>query len=133
VSDPPPAWPGDWLRGVLELCVLGVLAEGPTYGYAIAQRLAGAGLGVVKGGTLYPLLARLEGDGLVEATWRAGDGGPGRKFFELTAPGGIELARRNELWAEFVARTRGLLPGGPAGLARPAVDDPSRTDLQETR
>jgi PadR family transcriptional regulator PadR len=105
-----PAWPVDWLRGVLELCVLGVLADGPTYGYAIAQRLARAGLGVVKGGTLYPLLSRLEGDDLVEATWRAGDAGPGRKFFELTPAGGTELVRRQILWSEFVARTRLLLP-----------------------
>ena len=105
-----PAWPGDWLRGVLELCVLGVLADGPTYGYAIAQRLAVAGLGVVRGGTLYPLLSRLEGDDLVEATWRAGDAGPGRKFFELTLAGRTELIRRQVLWSEFVTRTRLLLP-----------------------
>ena len=105
-----PTWPGDWLRGVLELCVLGMLADGPTYGYAIAQRLAEAGLGVVKGGTLYPLLTRLETEELVEATWRAGDGGPGRKFFELTARGRAELARREVLWAEFIIRTRRLLP-----------------------
>ena len=110
VTETQPTWPGDWLRGVLELCVLGVLADGPTYGYAIAQRLAGAGLGVVKGGTLYPLLSRLEGEELVEATWRAGDAGPGRKFFELTSAGRAELARRDVLWAEFVTRTRHLLP-----------------------
>jgi len=107
-----PIWPGDWLRGVLELCVLGVLADGPTYGYAIAQRLDEAGLGVVKGGTLYPLLTRLEGERWVEATWRAGDGGPGRKFFELTAGGRAELVRRDVLWAEFIIRTRRLLPAG---------------------
>ncbi len=105
-----PTWPGDWLRGVLELCVLGVLADGPTYGYAIAQRIAEAGIGVVKGGTLYPLLTRLETEDFVEATWRAGDGGPGRKFFELTADGRAELHRREVLWAQFVTRTRRLLP-----------------------
>jgi len=110
VTGAEPTWPGDWLRGVLELCVLGVLADGPTYGYAIAQRLAGAGLGVVKGGTLYPLLSRLEGEDLVKATWRAGDGGPGRKFFELTSAGRTELIRRQVLWSEFVTRTRLLLP-----------------------
>ncbi len=115
-------WPGDWLRGVLELCVLGVLADGPTYGYAIAQRLTGAGLGVVKGGTLYPLLTRLETEELVEATWRAGEGGPGRKFFELTAEGRAELSRRGVLWAEFVTRTRRLLPAGRAVDDVPALN-----------
>ncbi len=58
-------WPAEWLRGALEVCVLGVLDRGPTYGYAIAAALEDAGLGVVKGGTLYPLLGRLEAAGLV--------------------------------------------------------------------
>ena len=54
-------WPGDWLRGVLEIAVLRCLADGgPSYGYAIALALEEAGLGQVKGGTLYPLLGRLE-------------------------------------------------------------------------
>ena len=50
----------EWLRGVLQPCVLQCLADGPAYGYAIIARLAEAGLGEIKGGTLYPLLARLE-------------------------------------------------------------------------
>jgi PadR family transcriptional regulator PadR len=103
-------WPGEWLRGVLELCVLGVLADGPTYGYAIAGRLADAGLGTVKGGTLYPLLARLEGDGLVSSSWHAGEGGPGRKYFALTAAGRRELRTRARSWERFVDRTWRLIP-----------------------
>jgi PadR family transcriptional regulator PadR len=103
-------WPGEWLRGVLELCVLGVLADGPTYGYAIAGRLAEAGLGTVKGGTLYPLLARLEGEGLVSSSWHAGEGGPGRKYFVLTAAGRRELRTRARLWERFVDGTWRLIP-----------------------
>jgi len=103
-------WPGEWLRGVLELCVLGVLADGPTYGYAIAQRLADAGLGTVKGGTLYPLLARLDADGLVQSSWHAGEGGPGRKYFALTAAGRRELSARARLWGQFVEGTWRLVP-----------------------
>jgi PadR family transcriptional regulator PadR len=103
-------WPGEWLRGVLQLCVLGVLAEGPTYGYAIAARLEQAGLGSVKGGTLYPLLARLEADGLVQSAWQAGEGGPGRKYFTLTEAGHEELQGRAQEWVRFVAGTRRLLP-----------------------
>src|SRR5690625_898005 len=84
-------YPSEWLRGVLELCVLRVLADGATYGYAIAAELAQAGLGEIKGGTLYPLLGRLEKNALVTAEWRAGEGGPGRKYFALTAAGRAEL------------------------------------------
>jgi PadR family transcriptional regulator PadR len=97
------------MRGVLSLCVLRVVADGPTYGYAIAGRLADAGLGAVKGGTLYPILTRLETDGLVTSSWEAGDGGPGRKFFHLTEAGGRALAERAEQWQVFTQRAAALL------------------------
>lgn len=94
-------WPTEWLRGVLETCVLAVVADGPTYGYAIAQALADSGLGTVKGGTLYPLLSRLETAGLVAVEWRAGDGGPGRKYYTLTGEGRDQLGRLSDEWAGF--------------------------------
>lgn len=102
-------WPGEWLRGALGLCVLGVLGNGPTYGYAISQQLSLAGLGTVKGGTLYPLLARLENDGLVESSWQAGDAGPGRKYSTITPAGRDELATRSQAWDQFVDATRRTL------------------------
>jgi PadR family transcriptional regulator, regulatory protein PadR len=102
-------WPGEWMRGVLSLCVLRVVADGPTYGYAIAARLADAGLGTVKGGTLYPILTRLEAEGLVSSAWEAGDGGPGRKFFTLTPAGADALRERAEQWHVFTERAAGLL------------------------
>lgn len=98
-------WPTEWLRGALGVCVLHVVAEGPTYGYAIASALADAGLGVIKGGTLYPLLARLEEAGLVTVEWRAGDGGPGRKFYALTDAGRAEHDRQTSDWRAFVQTT----------------------------
>ena len=104
-----PAWPGDWLRGVLSLCALRVLADGPTYGYDIAQRLAAAGLGEIKGGTLYPLLARLHAAGLLDEEWRPGDGGPGRKFYALTTAGRTHLRDEAARWARFAALTSTLV------------------------
>jgi PadR family transcriptional regulator PadR len=103
-----PAWPSDWLRGVLETCVLSVLDEGTTYGYAIASRLEELGLGTVKGGTLYPLLNRLEQSGLVTVEWRAGDGGPGRKYFAITAAGRHEHHTQAMSWAQFAALTTAI-------------------------
>lgn len=102
------AWPTEWLRGVLEVCVLGLLADGPTYGYAIAADLAQAGLGTVKGGTLYPLLNRLESGGLVDIEWRAGEGGPGRKYYRLSEAGLGELERQARTWSEFSDLTTSL-------------------------
>jgi len=104
-----PSWPAEWLRGAVGVCTLHVIAGGPTYGYAIANDLARAGLGPVKGGTLYPLLARLEEAGLVEVEWRAGDGGPGRKFYTLTEAGRLEHERQTFEWLDFTALTRTLI------------------------
>ncbi|MFC8193612.1 PadR family transcriptional regulator [Cellulomonas sp. NPDC057328] len=114
---PPADWPGEWLRGVLTLCVLRVLADGPTYGYDIAQRLDAAGLGEVKGGTLYPLLGRLHTADLVREEWRPGDGGPGRKYYELTAAGRARLRRDAAEWARFADLTRTFVTGADADVA----------------
>ncbi len=102
-------WPGEWMRGVLSLCVLAVVAEGETYGYAVAQRLQAAGLGTVKGGTLYPILTRLEQEGLVTSAWGHGEAGPGRKFFAVTPAGLAALAERTEDWMTFTARATALV------------------------
>lgn len=102
-------WPSDWLRGVLPMAVMGVLADGPTYGYAIAQRLKEGAIGEVKGGTLYPLLQRLENDAYVEARWQQGESGPGRKYFELTPAGRAELVRRRDAWLRFTRTVGDLL------------------------
>jgi PadR family transcriptional regulator PadR len=103
-------WPGEWLRGVLSLCVLAVVAEEETYGYAVAQQLQTAGLGTIKGGTLYPVLTRLEQEGLLTSTWREGDGGPGRKFFAVTVAGRAALHAQSADWLTFTERAAGLLP-----------------------
>lgn len=103
------AWPAEWLRAVLSLAVLRAIDDGATYGYAIAVRLEQAGLGTVKGGTLYPLLGRLEDGGLVEAEWRAGEGGPGRKHYMLTAEGNRSLQEQAERWARFASLMRSHL------------------------
>lgn len=91
---------------MLSQAVLRVLADGPTYGYAISVQLEAAGFGKVKGGTLYPLLGRLEAAGLVLIEWRAGEGGPGRKYYELTPSGRGSLAEQTERWTRFVTVTK---------------------------
>lgn len=102
-------WPSEWLRGVLGVCVLRILLDGPSYGYAITRRLEEAGLGTVKGGTLYPLLTRLEEAGYVVVEWRPGEGGPGRKFFALTGQGRIQAQEQAARWVDFTITTRGLV------------------------
>ena len=70
-------WPAPWVRAALDLAVLASLTDGPLHGYAIGQSLAADGFGLLKGGSLYPVLGRLEEAGDVEASWVEGRAGPG--------------------------------------------------------
>ncbi|MCK6211861.1 PadR family transcriptional regulator [Georgenia sp. EYE_87] len=113
-------WPGEWLRGFLEVCVLQTLTRGPSYGYAIAAQLEEADLGNIQGGTLYPLLTRFERAGLVEPSWRTGEGGPARKYYRLTEAGRAEHAALVTRWSAFseaVGRhlSSGSRPNNPEG------------------
>jgi len=75
------------LRGVLDLCLLAVMGEGPTYGYEMTKRLRARGLSTVGEGSIYPVLGRLERDGLVETCRAASNGGPPRKYYSLSPEG----------------------------------------------
>lgn len=103
-------WPSDWVRGVLQLCVLSLVeSDADTYGYAVARRLREAGLGVVKGGTLYPILNRLEQEGALSARWEAGAGGPGRKAYALTESGRSILVEQRARWQQFSERAKDVI------------------------
>lgn len=101
-----------WLKGVLDLLVLAGLTEGESYGYALAARLDEAGFGRIKGGTLYPVLNRLEEAGLVSAEFRVADRGPGRRYYHLTEKGRATLAEQGALWLEFDESVRAMLKKG---------------------
>lgn len=98
-----------WVRAALELAVLAALTEGDRHGYAIGQRLAEQGFGAVRGGVLYPVLNRMESDLVVESTWHAGQGGPGRKVYAITEAGRERLAAQRESWSRFADTMRRFL------------------------
>jgi PadR family transcriptional regulator PadR len=75
------------LRGVLDLCLLAVMEDGPAYGYEMTKRLRARGLSIVGEGSIYPLLGRLEREGLVETHRAASNGGPPRKYYRLSPEG----------------------------------------------
>lgn len=101
-----------WLKGVLDLLVLADLTAGESYGYEIAKRLAASGLGQIKGGTLYPVLNRLEEAGLVAAEFRAAERGPGRRYYRLTDTGRDVFAEQTRLWLAFDESVRSVLAKG---------------------
>jgi DNA-binding PadR family transcriptional regulator len=94
-------------RGVLVLAVLSQL-HAAQYGYSLKQDLAAAGLEIPEG-TLYPLLRRLEAQGLVQSEWRmAGDVRP-RRYYVLDAQGEAVLAQLAAEWRALAAALDRLL------------------------
>ena len=98
----------DVLRGSLDVMVLSVLADGRCYGYAIQKKLAAAGGQPIQYGTLYPLLHRLEADGLIKATWDRTTKRE-RKWYALTLAGKREPRRRAADWQAYLARLQSLV------------------------
>jgi PadR family transcriptional regulator, regulatory protein PadR len=80
--------------------VLGILAEGQSYGYAILRRINELSAGELDWteGLLYPLLHRLERLGHVESNWQAVSGERRRKYYHITKSGMAELAEQRRQW-----------------------------------
>ena len=100
----------DLLRGSLDLMVLSLLSGGSTYGYELQQKLreASRDLVQVQAGTLYPLLHRLEADGLIRSKWDSGEGRK-RKWYELTAAGRKRLLVQAKEWDRYVECIQSVL------------------------
>ena len=84
-------------KGVLDMCVLAMLAQRDGYAYDIASRLAdGIGMGE---GTIYPLMRRMQADGLVKTYLEELSSGPPRKYYQLTRAGHAALAAQQAEWS----------------------------------
>jgi PadR family transcriptional regulator PadR len=86
---------------------MGVLYDERHYGYSLVRVLSEAGPISLKEGTVYPILARLDRDGLVRSDWVESAQGPPRKYYALTAAGRQlfdELTQEFELLALLVQR-----------------------------
>ena len=101
-------------KGVLEMLVLKLISERPGHGYELIQRLKERSRGrfLLKEGTLYPILYRLEDDEMIRANWSQGQGRVApKKIYEVTEAGREENLRRQILWAEFEGIVDGFLKG----------------------
>ncbi len=87
-------------RGVIVLAVLSQLNE-EQYGYSLLKRLADLGLEVDQG-TLYPLLRRLESQGLLDSVWKLEEARP-RRYYIISPEGRQLLPRLKEEWNNIVA------------------------------
>ncbi|MDW5328583.1 PadR family transcriptional regulator [Plantactinospora sp. KLBMP9567] len=99
------------LRGVLDMCMLALLAGAPTHGYELVRRLNAAGLEAVGYGTVYPLLARMGRLGLVAVELQDSPSGPARKVYRLTPQGRQALHGWAGQWAGLVDMINATLAG----------------------
>ncbi|NLG23088.1 MAG: PadR family transcriptional regulator [Actinomycetales bacterium] len=95
-------------RGTVVLAALASLGE-PRYGYALLEHLADAGI-EVEGNTLYPLLRRLEKQGLLVSEWNTDESRP-RKFYSLTDEGRAVLAALTKEWSALNTALQTLTRG----------------------
>src|SRR5471030_2290480 len=92
---------------VLEMCVLALLSKGDNYAYEIARCMAETvGMGE---GTVYPLMRRMQNDGLVSTYLVESASGPSRKYYKLTRAGAVALKAQITDWTEFEAAVRKIL------------------------
>lgn len=104
-------WQTQARKGILELSVLNALRGGRMYGYEIAKRLQEIpGLMVVEG-TVYPIMSRLEKEGLVTSSLEPSPEGPARKYYRLSDDGEASLERINAVWAEIIEGVESLRRG----------------------
>jgi PadR family transcriptional regulator, regulatory protein PadR len=95
-------WQTQLRKGILEIVVLNLLADGRLHGYEMVQRLRQVNGLNIREGNIYPILARLETDGLVISDTEPSRDGPPRRTFSLTNKGRQCLSSMNEHWDQMV-------------------------------
>ncbi len=102
------------LQGTLDLLILRTLVPGPAHGHAIARHIQRTSEETlrVETGSLYPALHRLEGRGLVAASWELSEKGKRARYYRLTAAGRRQLASEQSKWQKL-SRAIGLVLRAP--------------------
>jgi PadR family transcriptional regulator PadR len=94
-------------RGILEYCILLILARNDAYATVIINELKAAQMIVVEG-TLYPLLMRQKNQGLLSYRWEESPQGPPRKYYMITDKGRQFLKELDASWEELVVTIKSI-------------------------
>jgi PadR family transcriptional regulator PadR len=100
------------LKGVLDMCLLSVISEEPSYGYEMARKLEDRGLPLVGEGSIYPLLSRLQRRGLIESYTVESKGGPPRKYYRIAEEGRNVLSAWVGDWHTVADGVNRVIGGG---------------------
>jgi len=94
------------------MCLLSVIEEEASYGYEMVSKLRERGLDLASEGSIYPLLSRLQKQGMIEGYLVQSSEGPARKYYRMSDRGRetLELWRRE--WREFSGSVDDVLGGG---------------------
>ncbi|MDW3217614.1 MAG: PadR family transcriptional regulator [Acidimicrobiales bacterium] len=101
--------------GVIDLLVLRVVADGETYGYAIAQTLETHGLTDVSEATVYTSVKRLEKNGLLKSRREVAENGRARRYYALTTRGRREISSRLATWDALAKVVTSVFAAGDGG------------------
>ncbi len=106
------------LKGVLEGCILAVMAHEEIYGYELSVKLAEYGLTFVSEGSIYPVLLRMQKEKLIVGTLKDSPNGPPRKYYQLTDEGrrALEVFKRD--WMDMKEAVDRILHQGRVDNAR---------------
>lgn len=100
------------LHGVLDMCLLSLIEEEASYGYEMVNKLRRRGLDLASEGSIYPLLSRLQKQGMIEGYLVQSTAGPARKYYRMTGEGSDVLDRWRDEWREFSSAVDAVLEGG---------------------
>jgi len=95
-------------KGVVEYCILGLLAREPMYGWSLSEALGSRGM-IASIGTLYPILSRLRTQGLVTTYDQGSESGPVRKYYRLSEQGEQQLDLFRQQWSPFAKTVEGFI------------------------
>ena len=97
------------IKGVLEGCVLTIIAQKEVYGYELIQSLKQNGFENIVGGTLYPLLVKLEKNGDLKSVVKSSPSGPDRKYYSITTQGLSSLKEFNQQWTTLSSNVNQIM------------------------
>lgn len=100
------------LHGVLDMCLLSLIEEEASYGYEMVSKLRERGLDLASEGSIYPLLSRLQKQGIIEGYLVQSPTGPARKYYRMSEEGREILEQWRTEWHEFSSSVNAVLDGG---------------------
>jgi PadR family transcriptional regulator PadR len=97
------------------MCLLSIIEEEASYGYEMVSKLRRRGLGLASEGSIYPLLSRLQKQGMIEGYLVQSSEGPARKYYRMSDEGRETLETWKREWKDFRSSVDGVLDGAQDG------------------